>query len=98
MLFRSIAYDFAENGKLAVEKATAHKYDIILMDIQMPEMDGIEATQIMRDKLGLEIPIIAVTANAIKEELDYYLKMGLSDYLTKPFEEKKFLEKIIKYV
>jgi CheY-like chemotaxis protein len=67
---------------------------MILMDIQMPEMDGIEATQMIRERLGNDIPIIAVTANAIKEELEYYLKKGLSDYLTKPFEERKLLEKI----
>ena len=89
-----ISYDFAENGKIAVEKALTGTYDLILMDIQMPEMDGIEATQILRKKLGNEIPIIAVTANAVKEELDYYLKNGLSDYLTKPFEEKKLLMKM----
>jgi CheY-like chemotaxis protein len=46
----------------------------------------------------MHIPIIAVTANAIKEELDYYLKMGLSGYLTKPFEERKFLEKITAFL
>ena len=93
-----ITYDFAENGKIAVEKASENNYDLILMDIQMPEMDGIEATQIIRERLAMHIPIIAVTANAIKEELDYYLKMGLSGYLTKPFEERKFLEKITAFL
>jgi CheY-like chemotaxis protein len=89
-----IPYDFAENGRIAVEKAMLNQYDMILMDIQMPEMDGIEATKILRNKLGEEIPIIAITANAVKEELEYYLKIGLSDYLTKPFEEKKLLLKM----
>ncbi|MFN5334316.1 MAG: PAS domain-containing protein, partial [Bacteroidota bacterium] len=93
-----IPYDFAENGKLAVEKAMNHHYDMILMDIQMPEMDGIEATQMIRERLGNHIPIIAVTANAIKEELEYYLTKGLSDYLTKPFEERKLLEKILQFI
>lgn len=93
-----IPYDFAENGKVAVEKAKSNHYDMILMDIQMPEMDGIEATQILREHLGNEIPIIAVTANAIKEELEYYLKKGLSDYLTKPFEERKLLEKMQQFI
>ncbi len=93
-----IPYEFAENGKVAVEKAMAHHYDMILMDIQMPEMDGIEATQMIRKRLGNDIPIIAVTANAIKEELEYYLKKGLSDYLTKPFEERKLLEKIQQFI
>jgi CheY-like chemotaxis protein/two-component sensor histidine kinase len=93
-----IPYEFAENGKVAVEKAMVHHYDMILMDIQMPEMDGIEATQMIRERLGNDIPIIAVTANAIKEELEYYLKKGLSDYLTKPFEERKLLEKIQQFI
>jgi signal transduction histidine kinase/CheY-like chemotaxis protein len=93
-----IPYDFAENGKIAVEKACAQHYDLILMDIQMPEMDGIGATQIIRERLGNKIPIIAVTANAIKEELDYYLTKGLTDYITKPFEERKLLEMIQHFV
>jgi CheY-like chemotaxis protein len=89
-----IPYDFAQNGKVAIEMAASHHYDIILMDIQMPEMDGLEATQLLRKQYGDNIPIIAITANAIKEELDYYLKNGFTDYLTKPFEEKKLLQKI----
>jgi PAS domain S-box-containing protein len=89
-----IPYDFAENGKVAVDLAASKHYDIILMDIQMPEMDGLEATQLLRKQHGNEIPIIAITANAIKEELEYYLKNGFTDYLTKPFEEKKLLQKL----
>ncbi|MFN9710353.1 MAG: PAS domain S-box protein [Bacteroidota bacterium] len=92
-----IAYDFAENGRIAVEKALGNPYDMILMDIQMPEMDGLEATQLIRQKLNREIPIIAITANAVKEELEYYLKNGLTDYLTKPFEEKKLLLKMLQF-
>ncbi len=93
-----IPYDFAENGKVAVELAAAKTYDIILMDIQMPEMDGLEATQLLRKHYGSNIPIIAITANAIKEELDYYLKQGFTDYLTKPFEEKKLLQKLSRLI
>ena len=63
----------------------------------MPEMDGIEATQILRDEPGNDMPVIAVTANAIKEELEYYLKVGFNDYLTKPFQERKLLEKMVQF-
>jgi CheY-like chemotaxis protein len=90
--------DKAINGKEVIEKLSSEmQYDLILMDVQMPEMDGIEATQYIRQKLKLDIPIIAVTANAIKEELDSYLLEGMNDYITKPFEEKTLIDKIIRW-
>ena len=92
-----IPFEFAFNGRAAVEKVLSQHFDLILMDIQMPEMDGIEATQILRNNLGNELPVIAVTANAIREELEYYLKVGFNDYLTKPFEERKLLEKMVQF-
>ena len=79
--------DIASNGREAIEKLTSQKPDLILMDIQMPEMDGIEATKYIRNQMAISIPIIALTANAFKRDIDLYLSIGMNDYVTKPFEE-----------
>jgi two-component system sensor histidine kinase BarA len=76
------------NGQNAVEEAVKQKFDIILMDIQMPHMDGVTACrEIKRNSLNLETPIIAVTAHAMLGERERLLKAGMDDYLTKPIEE-----------
>lgn len=93
-----IQYDFAENGRVAIEKASINNYNLIFMDIQMPEMDGIEATRLIREQVGHHVPVVALTANAVKEDLDYYLQKGISGYLIKPFEEKKLLEMIHQFL
>ena len=79
--------DTASNGIEAIEKLAVQKPDLILMDIQMPEMDGIEATKFIRDEMAISTPIIALTANAFKRDIDLYLSIGMNDYVTKPFEE-----------
>ncbi len=94
--------DVAGNGKIACEmyEADPVKYDLILMDVQMPEMDGLEATRHIR-ALGTEkarvIPIIAMTANAFKEDIDKCLKSGMNDHLAKPIDEKMVKEKISRW-
>jgi len=93
-----IQFDFAENGRVAFEKAKINDYTIILMDIQMPEMDGIEATRLIKEQVSYRIPVIALTANAAKKELDFYLSKGISGYLIKPFEEKRLLEIIQQFL
>ena len=93
-----ISYEFAENGRVAVEKAKSGDYNLIMMDIQMPEMDGIEATRLIRNHIHPRIPIIALTANAVQEELDFFIGHGISGYLIKPFEEKNLLETIVQYL
>ncbi len=89
--------DEAINGLDALEKLKQNKYDIILMDIQMPEMDGLEATEKIRTELKIETPIIALTANAFKSEVEKCKQVGMNDYLTKPFEEVALLKLISKY-
>lgn len=82
--------EIVENGSLAVEKVSANEYDLVLMDIQMPVMDGMEATRqirSMKDEHKAAVPIVALTANAMKSECDTYLKLGMNDCLAKPFEE-----------
>jgi len=90
--------DLAENGAIAVEKVKNGKYDLILMDIQMPVMDGLEATRIIRDELRLNTPIIALTANAFKHNVDNYLDTGMNDYIVKPYLEKEFFQKLNQYI
>jgi CheY-like chemotaxis protein len=86
----------AENGIEALEILKSQNFDIILMDIQMPEMDGIEATKIIRNEFKLKTPIIALTANAFKTEIKNCKKVGMNDYVTKPFEESVLIETISK--
>ena len=82
------------NGRIALQKIPQVNPDIITMDVEMPEMDGLEATRIIREELKINTPIIAITANAVKEELESYIEKGMNDYITKPFEEKTLLSKI----
>ena len=86
-----LSVDEAENGQLAVEKAAAAGYDVILMDVQMPVMDGFTAAGILRAQ-GLKIPVIALTANAMKGFEAQCLKAGYSGYLSKPINIDKFME------
>ncbi len=77
----------APDGRQAVEKALAEPFDLVLMDIQMPQMDGYEATRAMRQK-GLSLPVVALTANALEGDRQRCLEAGCNDYLTKPFQMK----------
>jgi PAS domain S-box-containing protein len=85
------------NGKEAVDQLQAEPYDCILMDVQMPEMDGMEATRHIRqlpDPAKANIPIIALTANALKGDSERYLAAGMNDYLAKPFDEARLFRVI----
>jgi signal transduction histidine kinase/FixJ family two-component response regulator len=88
----------AENGLEAIKHPDISKVDLILMDIQMPVMNGIDATLAIRNKLGLHVPIIALTANAVKTDLDKCLESGMNDYLLKPFEEDQFIAILKKHL
>lgn len=86
--------DEATNGREAVEKVKKNHYDLVLMDIQMPVMDGLEATLLIRNELKLETPIVALTANAFRHDIDRYLKAGMDNFVTKPFSEEELYFKI----
>jgi len=95
---RSIV-DTAENGKIAIEKIQSNGYDLILMDVKMPVMDGIEATKWIRNANGAtfqNIPVLGLTANAIPEQLEECFAAGMNDYLTKPVNASELFDKIIK--
>ncbi len=84
--------DIANNGKEAVQAASKREYDCILMDISMPEMDGIEATQrIRRGKRNVETPIVALTAYSLRGDKERFLESGMSDFLAKPVEKEDLL-------
>lgn len=88
--------DVAENGKVALNKYLNDSYDIILMDLQMPEMDGYEATRNIRnlDSDKKNIPIIAMTAHTIKGEMERCFEIGMNDFISKPFNVNELYEKI----
>ncbi|MBT7492038.1 MAG: response regulator, partial [Bacteroidetes bacterium] len=96
------SYDEATNGKISVEKFKENKYDFILMDIQMPEMDGIEATKIIRELERTEnrkrIPIIALTAKSTEGNDEVYLDAGFDELVSKPFKPNDLSERLKKYV
>jgi PAS domain S-box-containing protein len=88
----------ATNGMEAIEILKDKDFDIILMDVQMPEMDGIEATMKIREEFNLQIPIIALTASAFKSEVDKCKTAGMDDYITKPFDEFALIETISRHL
>ncbi|MCP5462189.1 MAG: response regulator [bacterium] len=89
--------DLAENGREAIEKIQMNHYDVILMDIQMPEMNGFEATWRIRNKLKNSTSIIALTANAMNEDENKCFKAGMNDYLRKPIDAALLKEKLFKW-
>jgi PAS domain S-box-containing protein len=92
--FLGFEVEEAENGQIALEAVKARGYDLILMDIQMPIMDGVEATRRIRKELHCHTPIIALTANVVKQDIDLYLSEGMNEYVTKPYEESDLFYKI----
>ena len=89
--------DIANNGREGVDKAVQAKYDLILMDMQMPVMDGLEATRILRQS-GYVQPIIALTANVLKNETDVYLQAGCNAILSKPIIINEFYNTIAQWL
>lgn len=90
--------DFAENGKVAIEKLQNNSYDIILMDLQMPEMNGHEATEYIRKEMKSKIPIIALTADVTMDDLEKCKAIGMNGHVAKPIDEKLLYNKIIELV
>jgi CheY-like chemotaxis protein len=87
----------ANNGEEAVELSKSHSFDLILMDMQMPVMDGIEATREIR-AAGNTIPIIALTANVMQAHRDAFNAAGCDDFLGKPINRQKLLQLLKGYI
>jgi signal transduction histidine kinase/CheY-like chemotaxis protein len=93
--------DEAEDGPSALALHAKHPYDAVLMDIQMPGMSGVEATTQLRlhpDPERAQVPVLALTANAFRADVDRYLKAGINDCLTKPFKEEALYRKLVALV
>ena len=91
-------YEIAENGKVAIEKMQTNRYDIILMDLQMPEMNGFQATEYIRKTLKSPIPIIALTADVTTVNVSKCKEFGMDDYISKPINENLLYNKIMELV
>lgn len=90
-------FSIAENGQRTVDMAFAREYDLILMDMQMPVLDGYQATGLLRQR-GYTGPIVALTANALREDVDKAKNAGCTDFLAKPIDQKNFVHVISQYI
>lgn len=97
ILRRDYLYDRAKNGQEAVEKVNAGNYDLVLMDIKMPIMDGLEATAKIKETHP-ELPVVALTANAFDSDRQMAMKAGCDDFLSKPVNSEKCLKVIEKFI
>ena len=93
----NIDIDVAVNGQIAVDKVRENKYDLVLMDLQMPVMDGYSASAEIR-KFNNTIPIVALTASASNDVKEKVLHVGMQDYVTKPFNPNELFSRIKKYM
>ena len=99
-LIEEVVFDIAENGKIAIEKLKANEYDVILMDVNMPEMNGHEATKYLREKMDSPMKYIsslALTASVLSEDIKSYLDSGMNDYIPNPFKRQELLSRLRKY-
>lgn len=92
-----LSYDMAQNGKAAIDLLRQKKYDLILMDIQMPEMDGYTAVKEIRESLRLTTPVIAMTAHALAGEREKCLSYGMDEYISKPIRESRLHQLIARF-
>jgi CheY-like chemotaxis protein len=91
----NLKVDTAENGKKGIEKLESNNYDLVLMDIEMPEMNGYEATRYIREKMNSAIPIIAMTAHAMAGEREKCMQLGMNDYISKPINSELLFKKML---
>ncbi len=95
----NLSVDIAENGQEAVDKVRSTNYDLVLMDVQMPEMDGLEATQIIRSMTGhRDLPILALTANIFEADRQACREAGMNGFVAKPVEPENLYSSIIEYI
>lgn len=97
ILKRRYEFERAANGQEAVDKALTGNFHLVLMDVKMPVMDGLEATKAIKEKKP-DLPIVALTANAFDSDRQLAFDCGCDDFLTKPVSSAKCLETIAKYI
>jgi len=91
--------DVAENGRIALEKLATNTYDIVLMDMQMPVMDGVAATvEIRKDPRFQNLPIVAMTANAMAQDRERCLQVGMNDHVAKPIEPEELFQALVRWI
>ncbi len=100
---RDAGYDFAmvENGKLAVQQYQSIRPDLILMDVSMPEMNGMEASSVIREleiETGAHVIIIAITAHALHGDREKFLEAGMDDYMPKPISPRVLTERLAEWL
>ena len=90
--------DSVENGREAVDllRTESHRYDLVLMDVQMPEMDGFEATRLIRSELKLTLPVLAMTAGVMASEREQCIASGMNDFIAKPIDVEEMLRAIVR--
>jgi signal transduction histidine kinase/DNA-binding response OmpR family regulator len=94
-----LTIDIAENGQVAVEKVAAHNYDLVLMDMQMPVMDGLAATRAIRLKPEFQtLPIIAMTANVMESDREKCTEAGMKDHLAKPIDPEALFASLLRWI
>jgi len=93
-----VLFTEATNGEEATSLMREQHFDLVLMDIQMPVMNGLDATEYIRKELGSAVPVIALTANAIRGENEKCFAAGMNDYLSKPFEENQLIQIISRWI
>jgi len=91
----NIGATIAQNGKIAIEQIKNNNYDLLLMDIEMPEMNGYDTTKYIRNDLQNNIPIIAMTAHAMAGEKEKCLRLGMNDYISKPINAELLFKKMM---
>lgn len=92
-----VIVEIAHNGQEAIDLIREKAFDIVLMDVQMPILDGLEATKYIREELKLDTPIIGLSANAMREEVEICKQAGMNDYLVKPYSERALVEVMRKW-
>jgi signal transduction histidine kinase/CheY-like chemotaxis protein len=97
-LLPGIHIEIAGNGKTACEKVERNDYDMVLMDVLMPDMDGFEATRYIRNQLKKKLPVVALTASVIRSDLDKCMAAGMTGYIPKPFTRDELLQELMQQI
>lgn len=94
-----LAVDVAENGIAAIAMLKAKSFDVVLMDLQMPKMGGLEATKRIREEASItQVPILALTANSSNEDRQRCLEMGMNDFIAKPYKMTELLDTLSRWL